>query len=151
MKSHSATSRKLISATILTLSSVHPHPLPHIWTELPSWSCSSLSLSDHVARGCCRVNITGSGSTHQYCRGAWVPWQRSGLTGPRPVQTVRNSACLQSLKSKHTVQAKVELPFRSDRWEGVPPPSDHPIPFHLTLKMRFYSMRLSSCKNALLL
>lgn len=151
IKSHSAASRKLISATILTLSSGHPHPLLHIWTELPSWSsCSSLSLSDHVARGCCRVNITGSGIIYQYRRGAQVPWQRLGLTGPRTVQTVRNSACLQSLKSKHIVQAKVELPFPFDRWEGVSPPSHHPLTFHPALMIRFCSMGLS-CKNPHLL
>lgn len=75
-----------------------------------------------------------------------MPWQRSGFSGPRTVQTVRNSACLQSLKPKHTVQAKVELPFPSDRWEGVPPSSDHPLPFHPALTMMFCPMGLS-CKN----
>lgn len=57
-----------------------------------------------------------------------MPWQRSGLTRPRTVQTVRNSACLRSLKSKHTAQTKAELPFQFDRWEEVPPPLWPPPP-----------------------
>lgn len=57
-----------------------------------------------------------------------MPWQRSGFTGPRTVQTVRDSACLQSLKSKHTVQMKAEIPFHFGRWEEETPPLSPPPP-----------------------
>lgn len=57
-----------------------------------------------------------------------MPWQRLGLTGPRTVQTVRDSPRLQSLKSKHTAQMKAELPFPFGRREEVLP-SDHHLPF----------------------
>lgn len=68
-----------------------------------------------------------------------MPWQRSGLTGPRTVQTVRDSACLQSLKSKHTAQMKAELPFPFDRWEEVPPPLRPPplLPAHTDSEVLF--------------
>lgn len=57
-----------------------------------------------------------------------MPWQRSGFTGPRTVQTVRDSACLRSLKSKHTVQMKAEIPFHFGRSEEEPPPPLSPPP-----------------------
>lgn len=57
-----------------------------------------------------------------------MPWQTSGLYGPKTVQTIGDSACLSGLKSKQREQMEAELPSPLGKWEKVLPPLLPPPP-----------------------